>query len=498
MKRATNQPGKKNVIPVCRATFLGILQISKDRVGLACKRHLDTGLPPSDKRGGDTRSKHYETKRAAMKNLIEKFNVVSEFHYCRGQIKGRQYLSSDLNISKLWRSYNKSVPADLRVKSAYFRRYLCTNYNIGFGSPATDVCSKCLLLKAKLKRCKVPDEKINIMTDMRVHKLRAQAFYDVLRKQNNNELILSFDCQKNLPLPKLPDQSAYYSRQLYMYNFTICVGSSHDRQTTGNTFMYKWLESSRPKGSNEIASSVYDRLNHLDLTDVNKIYLVSDGCGGQNKNSTMIGMVSHWLHNDSPQHIKEVEMVFPVVGHSFIPPDRVFGRIEKEIKVRDTIVKPEDYTKVFERFGTVSTLGVDCPVYDWKMAVQSSFKVPRLWHFKIQSCKRIIVKKGKSTILLRGEQCYRSDFTEFRSVTKKGKTVTFNKIQLPINCIKLKSEKLRDVERLLKNHYGEDWQDNEELQYYTFLMNEDNGTEEEEAVDTLICEPRDEDDDLRI
>lgn len=81
------------------------------------------------------------------------------------------------------------------------------------------------------------------MVNLRVHKLRAQA----LRSQETNALIISYDCQKNVPLPKLPNQATYYSRQLYHYNFTVCIGSSHD------------------------------------------------GCSDQNKNNTMVGMVSYWL-----------------------------------------------------------------------------------------------------------------------------------------------------------------------------------------------------------
>ncbi|PSN57600.1 hypothetical protein C0J52_00507 [Blattella germanica] len=68
--------------------------------------------------------------------------------------------------------------------------------------------------------------------------------------------------------------------------------------------MYVWLESCRPKGSNEIESAVYDRLKRLDPYGITKLKLVADGCGGQNKNSTIIGMISYWLRNESPQTIE--------------------------------------------------------------------------------------------------------------------------------------------------------------------------------------------------
>lgn len=38
-------------------------------------------------------------------------------------------------------------------------------------------------------------------------------------------------------------------------------------------------------------------------------------------------------------NIQSVEIVFPVRGHSFIPPDRVFGLIEKDIKNKKSTLR---------------------------------------------------------------------------------------------------------------------------------------------------------------
>ena len=46
-------------------------------------------------------------------------------------------------------------------------------------------------------------------------------FYKLLKENKYDLLILYFDCQKNQPLPKLPDQSNYYNRQLYLNNFCV-------------------------------------------------------------------------------------------------------------------------------------------------------------------------------------------------------------------------------------------------------------------------------------
>lgn len=72
---------------------------------------------------------------------------------------------------------------------------------------------------------------------------------------------ISYDCQKNQLLPKVTDQSAYYSYKIYMYTLTAVIRDSNLRS-------------------------------------------VSAGCGGQNKNSTMIGMLGTWFLKSAPNYLK--------------------------------------------------------------------------------------------------------------------------------------------------------------------------------------------------
>lgn len=69
-------------------------------------------------------------------------------------------------------------------------------------------------------------------------------------------LIVSFDCQKNQPLPRVSDQAAYDLCQLYKYNLPIIIGHSKCKYTKDNVFIYHWDETEHAKGSNEIASAV--------------------------------------------------------------------------------------------------------------------------------------------------------------------------------------------------------------------------------------------------
>lgn len=80
----------------------------------------------------------------------------------------------------------------------------------------------------------------------------------------------------------------------------------------------------------------------------------------------------------SSSHQKGREVIFPVVGHSFFPADRVFGRTEKEFRKRDTILEPNDYTNIIKEYSNVISVGQECPVKDWKEAAKKVLKTVAL------------------------------------------------------------------------------------------------------------------------
>ncbi|XP_072376750.1 uncharacterized protein [Diabrotica undecimpunctata] len=196
----------KSMMPVCLNTFIGVLQVSRFRVNGILKRFRETGQLSKENRGGDRVSTKSFHKKTHVMNFINRFKC-SEPHYC-AKHTGRKYLSADLNIRKMWKMYISSLTedqSDLKVTHWYFRSIFNTKYNHGFGSPRVDVCSTCLQLDERLKHAKQGNEKQELMTEKRVHKLCAKAFFESLKCTDPKILIFSFDCQKNLPLPKLPD-----------------------------------------------------------------------------------------------------------------------------------------------------------------------------------------------------------------------------------------------------------------------------------------------------
>jgi hypothetical protein len=323
-----------------------------------------------ENRGGyqETRKVVVDEKVEAVIKFIKLFPV-HDTHYCRSKLGVRKYLSGDLSIGELYRYegrpitlrmtqscetciynaifkmfsrlYNKQAEVRLQVKKTFFYKIFNTKFNLGFGSPATDACSTCLEFRSKIKCEKDPLVKAQLEGARQIHRKRKNAFFDLVREEKPDMITLCFDCEKNLALPKIPDSITYYSRQLYLYNFTITEGSSHGQLNPNTVWCYTWMEDEYCKGSNEIASALLHRLNNLTISaNVKVIRLIADGCPGQNKNSTLLTAVSSWLLHKAPQEVTELELVFPVTGHSFIPPDCVFGEIEQAIKKREEIILP--------------------------------------------------------------------------------------------------------------------------------------------------------------
>ena len=194
-----------------------------------------------------------------------------------------------------------------------------------------------------------------------------------------------------------------------------------------------------------------------------------------------------WFKEEAPNTVKKVEFVFPIVGHSFLPPDRVFGRIEKVIRREGTIETPDKYMTVFKEFGKVKHLGSDVPVHDWKSAIHEVIKSTAQWPFKLSLCKRIILTKdSRESISVRGEVHYSCDTGVQGSILKKGKSLSgVTPVQLE-NKIPVKRAKLKDVSNLLGKHFGGNWREREELVYYKTVIDGQDGYDDVPEEDENI------------
>lgn len=235
--------------------------------------------------------------------------------------------------------------------------------------------------------------------------------------------------------------------------FTIVEGSSKSSLTRQNIFSYCWTEDEYAKDSNLISSAVFHRLCNTEFTpECNLLRIMADGCAGQNKNSILIAMLSKWLVHHAPTQIKIIEIVFPVVGHSFLPADRVFAHIEKQLRKRENIINPSEYIDVVSQHATAINVATTCQIFDWKSTLKDIFLNVGKWHVPFAKCKRFYLKRSSicsDMVGLRGELHYRQDLGQYKSICKKNKT------------------------SLLKTHYGNDWRSLDTLGYFARVLPHD-------------------------
>ena len=320
-----------------RIPFLYTTGVSKDRVSRVVKYFSEHGEARPERRGGTRNASEKAEKRQAVMQHVSSF-MCKASHYARRGAPGRKYLPSDLSVTKMHQLFQEQGHRDTSY-SLYYTVF-CSSFNLGFGHPAKDCCATCMSAKLRMKDPNLTeDEKKAEIVSLMVHRRRARSFYSQLNAVGGS-VTICFDMMQNLPLPKSPIGQTYYSRQLYMYLFGVVVHHGEGRpQAMGDRHLYVWLENQNGKDSNMIASALDHCLRTRLAEDVQQaghLRLFSDSCYGQNKNVTMVRMLSN-LKSTIFKDVK-VEYYFPIRGHSFPPADQVFGRIEQDLRKQDTIL----------------------------------------------------------------------------------------------------------------------------------------------------------------
>lgn len=468
----------KRKIQVCQVMFLNVLDIHKDRVRRVAKVCFDGNIP-KEGRGGDRVSAKYTDKKGNIREFLDGLPA-KESHYNRRKSK-RVYLDCSLTMRKLFNFYIEQCATEFKTtKFDMFRNIFINEYNIGFSSPATDCCAQCMRLKHLTKKEQDEEAKRKYSLELMMHRKSANAFYESIRATVENSYSFCFDLQQVQPLPRTPINDSFYSHQVSFYNF-CCV----DINAKSPTF-YVWTEDQAGRGAEEIGSALYDHLNNLSLTDeINTLRLFCDGCGGQNRNSYIIHTLYYWLKFKSPPSVREILITYPVRGHSFLPADRVFGRLEKDLRKHPVLSSKEDYEAIYEKHGKVRSLYSD---NGWKIFHIKAMEEKLKKIIGIADMKIISLKKGsKNDVSVCGFQHFR-----FRTGGEKYTTLIKPKtrgllqtdLREKVACQRgIPEKKKKSLGNLLAKQFGENWRNDEDLIWYKDLLSSpptiNNGDDEE-------------------
>ncbi|XP_014261324.1 uncharacterized protein LOC106673655 [Cimex lectularius] len=215
-------------------------------------------------------------------------NTVCQFI---GSLKGRKshyslkdsqkiYLPEDLNIKKLHRLYLEKH-AEYTLSYESFRQIFENKFNISFGYPRKDTCSFCDKIAVEISALQndlsatIPSVQDNasIMQKIKakelektLHLKKAEEFYKIKRKfrklakKEVNFEAVAMDFQRNLPVPNITTNDAYYRRQLNFMSFNIHVLSD------SSSVFYTYDETEGKKGADDVCSM----LNHFVSTVLSK------------------------------------------------------------------------------------------------------------------------------------------------------------------------------------------------------------------------------------
>lgn len=365
-------------VQVCRKMFMETFRISHQTVETLGKLRKQGELTYVEKRGGARTVKYREADRKLVHDHINSFpKDVS--HYTRTRTGKREFLSTDLSVSKMYEAFLIAHPDQTHIKHRYYWSIWRTDFpNLSFRPPRMDTCKDCDRLKIRAqqrneegRQAKSALEEHHRIVEESLHQIQQDFTSSTL--PNSTATTLTMDLQKVFLLPKLTHSSMYYARQLSCYNFGIHIADSN------GAVMCIWDESYAGRGANEMASCLFHALND-GLIGISKRHLIifSDNCAGQLKNQMFIML---YIFLISLNLFDTIDHKFLVSGHSFSASDRDFALIELASK-RSKLQTPTDVHRVIKSARKLRPFTVlditEKPIFDFSSKAKTLLNTTKL------------------------------------------------------------------------------------------------------------------------
>ena len=253
-------------------------------------------------------------------------------HCCRKSSKKR-YLDQNLNISQINTLYVKKCEDIGMLPFKYeVYRIIFAQFNSEFFQPKKDQCSTCT--KYQQMNAEEKETFQHEFDDHLKRKYLARSLRDTDKfacKNNSKVLSFNFDLRAVLSTPKSDAGQVFYKRKLSVYN--LCIFYLGDNKG----FCNFWDDSQGNRSPNEISTCVYNYL--MKCVDIDEVRMMSDGCGGQQKNAVFATMcVEAVTKHPSTQ---QIDYKFFETGHKQMECDSMHFVIENATKIAAIFVPSE-------------------------------------------------------------------------------------------------------------------------------------------------------------
>ena len=423
-------------IRICKISFLAIFGIGHRRLNSINRKLRKKIINLGSNRGGSHRQGKFVVLEKKITQHISSYNTTIS-HYNRNKDSSdKRYLSPNLTIKQMHEDFNKKSPESSTY--GFYYNIFKTKFNLSFKKPSVDICDKCNNLTNKLNNNQLKmSEKRNLKEELNNHIARGNSFYTELRKElPSNTIKLSFDMMQLLPLPLARTNKSYYSHQIWLY----CMGIVNLVDGKELPTFYFWSELQSKRGSNQISSIVFNQIKLAIAQNKSSIELFCDSCPGQNRNHILMSCLLYC----SVLYQIQIKITFPERGHSFMPPDRAFGRAER-IKRRETEINlPKEYFEIFQKVGEVRVYKDDFSFFDWYD--NTKFLMKDIVGFRISKVKQVIFKNGK--IGYSEEYSGKYSWVSIANISSMVQKIRLQKLE-DQNCVS--EHKMKDVQALVKS-----------------------------------------------
>lgn len=326
---------------VCKSMFLNTLQISSKRVNTSL---IKLRSPSIVDRRGKQQGGSNKLSGEKMQEVVNHINRIPRYksHYNRTKVGDQEFLAEDMTLEKMYSLYKSEHSNPVSI--SYYRKIFYTQFNIKPKPLKKDTCNVCDAFAAAVgDKSKTDAEKEKLIEDHNEHIKKWRNAQEKMKadlqaaKGDDTIECLTFDLQKTLPLPRIPTNLVFYKRQLWVYNLGIHSGKE-DRG-----YCNVWVEGMAGRGAQEVGSILKKHIGNIS-GNIRTLVLWADSCGGQNRNIKLVLMLMSILYNHPT--IQTVHLRFLISGHSFLPNDTMFGKIESALKYHQRIYLPSEYVDI--------------------------------------------------------------------------------------------------------------------------------------------------------
>ncbi|KAG8173504.1 hypothetical protein JTE90_027253 [Oedothorax gibbosus] len=334
------------------------------------------------------------------------------------------------------------------------------SFNLGFHKPKKDQCKVCECYRSSSPEYK--NEALYNLHIKRKESARLSKDHDKqLAKDDKSVRAINFDLEAVLNTPKTSTGQVFYLRKLAVYNLTVYNLANKE----GKCFL--WDETQGRRGAIEIASCLYNYI--MSYTNKKSVYMMSDSCGGQSKNSIFAAMCLHLVQIHPT--VKKIWHSFFQPGHSEMECDSIHSKIEKKSK-NVSVYVPEGWAQIIRKAR-----------HNPFPFVLKKMNYDEFLNFRLLSSKLKIIpwkkvccleyrKTDPFSVYFKKE--FDQDFAEatFKAEGKPSKLVIPNAYSKPIP---LTSAKLKDLHTMCKNNTIP-------KEYHSYYSDLKSGSEEKEKL----------------